>query len=384
MMKVLIVCAAGSIAGKEIVTLELARGLQLSNLDIRLLVSSWGHKDFRQYLTEAGLRYDVLPLGFISATLSLQCLQWTYGQVVRWPALLIGYRALLRTLKPEKVLHTNWQHLLLLFPLLHPRRDLFWVHEVFPNKQQYRSLFRLLSRRLQYFAPVSAAVGESLRRLGIPEKKIRVIHNGLASPDENVERIPNLNEGIRVGIAGQVNRWKGHDDLVQAFGQISTKWPNVELHIYGSGPDDYEHELKRKMAELEIVNKVKWHGFISDRATIFGNLDICVVPSRTEDPLPTVAIEAAIFGVPVIATNRGGLPEIIEDGVTGILVRPEDPDDLAAGIQRLLSNPELRTSMGIQAREHMLRNFSKERFVGEFMSLLEINPAGSKDVLGAT
>jgi glycosyltransferase involved in cell wall biosynthesis len=304
--------------------------------------------------------------------------------MVRWPELLIGYKALLQTLKPEKVLHTNWQHLLLLFPLLHPRRDSFWVHEVFPDKQQYRLLFRLLSRRLQYFAPVSEAVSESLRRLGVPKKKIRVIHNGLASPDEVVERLPNLDDGIRIGIAGQVNEWKGHDDLVEAFGQISAKWPNVELHIYGRGSDDYERELKRKSAKLGVDNKVKWHGFISDRAAIFGNLDICVVPSRTEDPLPTVAIEAAVFGLPVIATNRGGLPEIIEDGVTGILVRSDDPDDLAAAIQRLLASPELRSSMGIRAREHMLRHFSKERFVRDFMSLLEINPACGQDVLGTT
>jgi glycosyltransferase involved in cell wall biosynthesis len=372
-MKVLIVCGAGTVAGKEIMTLELARGLRDCDLDVQVLVSSWGHKSFHQHLVEAGLPFVLLPLGFISATLTLRCLQMTGGQMARWPELLRGYRSLIRALQPTKIVHTNWHHLLVLLPFLRPSRDLFWLHEVIPEKRQYKTLFRMLSRRLQCFVAVSDAVAESLRRIGIPDRKIQVIHNGLTDPSDGLARDSLSNGVIRLGIAGQINTWKGHDDLLEAFGYVSGRWPKTELHIFGRGSEDYEHELRQRVRELSIVDRVTWHGFVANRAAIFSKLDICVVPSRSEDPLPTVAIEAASFGLPVVATRRGGLPEIIEDGITGFLVPSNDPTALAEGIQRLLADPDLRRSMGVKARKHMLQHFSSERFVREFLSLLGVD-----------
>jgi L-malate glycosyltransferase len=369
---VLIICGAGLVSGKEIMTLELARGLKSADLSIHVLTSIWGSPAFFARLEEAELAFNKLPLGFISATLTLQTMEWTYGQLERWPDLLAGYMSLLQTQQPRKVIHTNWQHLLLLLPYLRPDRDLFWVHEVIPDKRQYRLLFQMLNRRLQCFIPVSNAVGESLRRMGIPDQKIRVIHNGLTDPAKGIERSGRSNGRIKLGVAGQINRGKGHDDLLEAFSHVNTRWPDIELHIFGRGADDYEHQLRERLSELELDDKVSWHGFVSDRAAIFNNLDICVVPSRIADSLPTVAIEAAGFGVPVIGTQRGGLPEIIEDGITGILVPPNDPAALATGIQQLLADPQLRLSMGVKARQHMLNRFSRERFINDFLSLLEM------------
>lgn len=369
-MRVLIVSAAGTVSGKEIMTLELARGLQSSDLDVHVLTSIWSNKAFPKQLEESGLPFKILPLGYISATLTRQCLNWTYGQVERWPELLRGYKSLLRTMRPRKIVHTNWQHLLLLLPFLHPGRDLFWLHEVIPDKWQYKLVFRTLNRRLQCFVPVSFAVRESLRRIGIPDQNIKVIHNGLIDPSAGIER-PSIRDNIvRIGIVGQVNRWKGHDDLVDAFRRITIDWPNTELHIFGRGSEAYEHQLRQRLLESRLVDRVMWHGFVSDRATIFNNLDICVVPSRSEDPLPTVAIEAATFGLPVVATRRGGLPEIVADGITGVLVPSDNPAALAQGIEGLLADRDLRLSMGVKARQRMLDHFSSKRFIDEFLLLL--------------
>ncbi|MFL6212864.1 MAG: glycosyltransferase family 4 protein [Blastocatellia bacterium] len=372
---VLIVCGAGIVSGKEIMTLELARGLKSKGQSAHVLTSVWSDEAFPSRLEEIGLPFDRLPLGFISLTLTRQCLNWTYGQLVRWPELLRGYRALLKTQKPRTVIHTNWHHLLVLYPLLRADRDLFWVHDVVPDKRHYKIVFQMLGSRLRRFVPVSNAVAESLRRSGIPEDKIHVIYNGLPDPAIGVERISGSRDAVRLGIIGQVNPCKGHDDLLEAFGQLSAQWPNIEIHIFGHEADDYGQQLRSRSASLGLNERVKWHGYVSSRPAIFSNIDICVVPSRVEDSLPTVAIEAASFGLPAIATQRGGLPEIVKDGVTGILVPSNNPTALATGIERLLADPDLRYQMGLKARQRMLEMFSHERFVNEFLLLLNASPA---------
>lgn len=372
-----IICGAGYVAGKEIMVLELAQGLAERDRSVHLVVSSWNDGDFSRRLTEAKLAFKMLPIGFISITLTLACMRMTLAQIIRWPRLLRGYRDFLRTIRPRKVIHTNWHHLLLLSPFLRPNRDLFWLHEVVPNQRHYRIVFQFLTRRLQCFVAVSHAVSESLQRLGIPDHKIRMIHNGLTDPTGGVERPSVSNGTLRLGIAGQIGAWKGHDDLLDAFGIISPQWPTAELHIFGQGSKDYERQLRQRTTELDIADRVKWHGFVTDRGDIFGSVEIFVVPSRFEEPLATVAIEASAFGLPVVATRRGGLPEIVEDGVTGILVPSENPARLAEAIQRLLADPNLRHAMGARARQQMVEHFSSERFIRDFLTLLESSPSPS-------
>jgi glycosyltransferase involved in cell wall biosynthesis len=378
--KVLIVCSAGIVSGKEIMTLELARGLKASGLDVHVLTSTWGDRTFPLKLEAVGLPFDELPLGFISATLTLQCLEWTYGQLERWPDLLSGYMSLLQTLQPDKVIHTNWQHLLLLLPFLNADRDWFWVHEVMPAKRQYRILFQALNRRLQGFIPVSCAVSESLKRLGISEQQMRVIYNGLNDLALNAQPPSKPDGAIRLGIVGQVNRWKGHEDLFEAFGQIGVQWPNTELHIFGQGSEDYGRQLKRQSIDLGIADQVRWHGYVNDRTAIFQSIDLLVIPSRVEESFGLVAAEAGFFALPMVATRQGGLAEIIEDGITGILVPANDPTALVAGIQRLLVDPGLRFSMGVRARQRMLDHFSNERFINGFLSLLEVQAIDNAEV----
>jgi glycosyltransferase involved in cell wall biosynthesis len=110
-------------------------------------------------------------------------------------------------------------------------------------------------------------------------------------------------------------------------------------------------------------------GYERDKVKIFSELDICVVPSCFGDPFPTVAMEAGVYGLPVVATRCGGLPEIIEDGVTGLLVDPEQPDQLANKIEWLIQNPEAARAMGMAARDRVFNQFTVEKMVEQFESL---------------
>lgn len=370
MRRVGIVCGAGMVSGKEIMALELAAGLKQQGAQVECATAFWGSRDFRERLQDLRIPTHVLRLGFISATLTVDCLRMTSHQLLHWPGLLLNYRRFIRAFEPHRVVHTNWHHVLLLLPLLKPARDIYWVHEIVPDKPQYRSVFRLFERRLGCFVVVSHAVARSLRSTGICPSKIRVIHNGIDDPLGGRLIPPRRHARVRIGIVGQVGRWKGHDDLFEALAIVIESVPSAELHIFGRGTEPYEAYLKAKATALGIGQYVVWHGFVSDRWQIYREMDVCVVPSHFEEPLGMVAVEAAFFEVPVIASRRGGLPEIVLDGETGYLVDTERPGDMAERLTTLLQSPDLRSRMGQRARQRALEHFSQNRMIGAFAEVM--------------
>jgi glycosyltransferase involved in cell wall biosynthesis len=372
MLDTLIICGAGIVSGKEIMALELGEGLTQRGRSVHFITSFWNNGDFPNRLEQLQIPTHILPIGFISATLTKRCLEMTLEQVRRWPSLLWRYANLVRRLRPQKILHTNWHHLLLLLPFLRPERDLFWLHEVVPDLYQYRRVFGWLERRLGVFICVSQASASSLRKIGIDEAKIRIIHNGLIDPADSVGPPEPSSEYLRLGIVGQVNVWKGHTDLLEACALLAHQNSAPELHIFGSGNPVYKAELVRRSSDLGIQARVRWHDYLSDRRLIYSSFDVCVVPSRSQDPLPTTAIEAGFFGLPSVVTRRGGLPEIVEHEVNGLVVEAERPAELAAALSRLIEDPSLRQRLGANARRRAVEHFGRDRFLNEFMAVLNL------------
>jgi glycosyltransferase involved in cell wall biosynthesis len=368
MLETLIICGAGIVSGKEIMALELGEGLTQRGRSVHFITSFWNDGDFPNRLMQLQIPTHILPIGFISATLTKRNLEMTLEQVRHWPSLLGGYSSLVRRLRPQKVVHTNWHHLLLLLPFLRPERDLFWLHEVVPDLLQYRRVFGWLERRLGAFICVSEASACSLRKIGIDEAKIRVIHNGLTDPADSVDPRSLSPERPRFGIVGQVNAWKGHTDLLEACALLVREHSAPELHIFGNGNAVYKAELVRRSLDLGIQERVKWH----DRRLIYSSFDVCVVPSRSQDPLPTTAIEAGFFGLPSVVTRRGGLPEIVEHEVNGLVVEAERPAELAEALSRLIKEPSLRQRLGANARRRAVEHFGRDRFLNEFMAVLNL------------
>jgi glycosyltransferase involved in cell wall biosynthesis len=375
MLETLIICGAGIVSGKEIMALELGEGLTQRGRSVHFITSFWNNGDFPNRLKQLQIPTHILPIGFISATLTKRCLEMTLEQVRRWPRLLWGYSSLVRRLRPQRVVHTNWHHLLLLLPLLRPERDLFWLHEVVPDLPHYRRVFGWLERRLGAFICVSQASACSLRKIGIDEAKIRVIHNGLTDPAGSVDTRSLSPERLRIGIVGQVNPWKGHADLLEACALIAREHSAPEVHIFGNGNAVDKTELVRRARDLGVVELVRWHGFVPDRRDIYGNLDVCVMPSRMTEPFGLSALEAGFFGLPSVVTRRGGLPEIIEHEVNGLVVEAERPAELAEALSRLIKEPSLRQRLGANARRRAVEHFGRDRFLNEFMAVLNLEQA---------
>jgi glycosyltransferase involved in cell wall biosynthesis len=381
--RTIVVCGAGYVSGKEIVAIELARGLINAGHLPYVLVSSWNNGDFLARLENVRLPYELMPLGFIAARLDAKNVKMTAEQLLNWPRLIRSYRKMLKRERPTSIIHTNWHHLLLLWPFLNPARDFFWVHEVFPDTPRYRHFFSRLSRRLAKLICVSNAVADSLKQLGVHPHKVSVIHNGLVDPaDYALKNWQDRPDTLRVGIVGQIGEWKGHLDLFEATALARRNQCNLHLAVYGQGDELFISQLKKTATNLGIFECVSWHGFERDRARIYNQLDVCVVPSRSHDPLPTTAIEAAFFGLPVIATLRGGLPEIVEDGETGFLVDAESPTQIADALVKFARQPDLCERMGQAARKCAVERFSRGRFIADFLHQIDRTAASPRDVGG--
>lgn len=370
-LKILFVCGAGYVSGREIATLNLMEGLKKRGHDVRCVASTWSDGRFQQRLEALAIAHISLPLGFISKTLSWSAIWMSLDQLRRVPGLWVGYRRYAREFKPDVVLQTNFHHTFMLWPLLDSGNTFFHVHDDFPCTGFYRRLFRFLNRRLFAYICVSRYIREMVVRLGIEPEKVHTVYNGIvagnssnadgkAAPVLTAKR--NGSAGVvNLGIVGQIGDWKGHDDFIEALRELRQAGLSFSCTIFGKGQRPYVSALTEKIAAYNLSGQVRQAGFVDNPQEIYPAIDICVVPSRFQEPFGLVAAEAAYFGVPVIATRQGGLPEVVQDGLTGYLVDTKSPGQLAGKLRLLIEDAALRESMGRAARQFASEHFTQAR-----------------------
>lgn len=166
-----------------------------------------------------------------------------------------------------------------------------------------------------------------------------------------------------VGAVGRLTREKGHETLLRALPAVLEAAPDAVLLVVGSGPE--EGALRQLAVELGVAGNVVWAGWRPPRELpgIYAALAVAVVPSISEG-FGLAAAEASAHGRPVVASCAGGLREVVEDGVSGILAAPGDAGALAAAISRLLGDPALARRLGEGGRSRVAGLFSVERFAG--------------------
>jgi glycosyltransferase involved in cell wall biosynthesis len=364
--KILIVCGAGIVAGKEIMALTLGRALREQGCDPEFVTSNWCDREFMRRMDCDNFKYYQVRIGYISLSLRIRALTMTLDQLRYLPSLFFNYFTVITRLSPQVVIHTNLHHAVLLLPFLNPRRDIYWAHD-FVQKEAF--VFRRIAERVGQIVCVSHAVAGSMKAAGVPESKITVIHNGIPVGSGLPTRMKN--GPLRLGIVGQIGSWKGHEDAFDAVSIVADRGISVALKVYGKGNENYIQKLREKAAKLGIVDRVEWCGFVANPKEIFSAIDICMVPSRSPDALPTSAIEACSFGRPVICSWAGGLPEIVEHGATGFVVEPKRPDQLAECIVSFHQDPGLITRMGEAAFARATNEFSLARFTRQFINVIE-------------
>jgi L-malate glycosyltransferase len=204
----------------------------------------------------------------------------------------------------------------------------------------------------------------------IPEKKeMHVVGNGvdiiLFRPD------PTINRDLKTILyTGRLVSRKGLIDLINSATYLVKKFPDVKFVLTGKGP--YKKYLAKKIHQLELEKHFIFHNYVTIDKLIelYQNATLYVLPSYYEG-LPTSLLEALSCGLPCIATNVEGNNELIINGVNGILIPPHEPEKLAAAIENLLCNDDLRNKYSINGRRTVVENYSWDIIAEEYIALYQ-------------
>ncbi|WP_417847615.1 glycosyltransferase family 4 protein [Thalassoglobus sp.] len=179
-----------------------------------------------------------------------------------------------------------------------------------------------------------------------------------------------INKRHRIGVLANFTRVKGHIDFLNAARIILNHGENCEFWLIGEDIDNTgcESEMRQLCEDLKIQEEVHFLGFRSDVPELLNQLDVLVCPSHMET-FGRCLIEAMACEKPVVATRVGGIPEVVNEGVTGFLVPPRSPESLAKEIIKLLHNPELAESMGKAGRERVEKLFTPKAHTDAILSV---------------
>ena len=213
--------------------------------------------------------------------------------------------------------------------------------------------------------------GEALRqelieRLNLSPEQVLSVPTGIdmhvfsraqASPSHDMRAALGLPPDAQVlGMVATLRSWKGHEYLLDAFGQLAARYPQLHVVIAGDGPR--KPSIDAKIQTLAARERVHMLGQRTDVPDILSALDVFVLPSFANEGVPQALIQAMAMELPVVTTQVGAIPELVEDGVTGFVVAPKDTSALVQHIDQLLQQNSLRLDMGRRAREVIAARYS--------------------------
>ncbi len=319
------------------------------------------------------------------------------GRYSRWrdylrvsPALsraLQGGQALSRIVQDEGVAiihaHGIKAHLLsaLLKPVLHV--PIIWHVHDFIGGRRFHRLYRCVAGMVPSLVIAnSRAVADDLG----PDPNVVVVYNGVDLQRFSPIRRSAEGGSYHVGMIGVLAPWKGHGVFLEAARRVSERLENVQFWIVGDeiydtdGHRGYRRRLEEWVREAGLHGRVRFTGFCRDVARVIGGLDIVVHASIEPEPFGRVLVEAMACGKPVIASRAGGVPEIVEHDVNGLLVTPGDVERLADMILRLLNDADERERLGRAGRRRVEERFSLAEQVRRIQRLYEsLWPSGTID-----
>jgi glycosyltransferase involved in cell wall biosynthesis len=256
-------------------------------------------------------------------------------------------------------------------------KKLIW-HEHNIQPPGFRRKFINVMARL--FPDRIIAISNAVRSIysSIPDgPKIKIINNGI---DLTKFHTTKHEQGLRdelnipsdfqvVAITAVLRPWKGQKYFLLAAKEILRNYKKVKFLIVGdevfSKDSGYKDSLKNLTSELGIERDVIFTGFRTDIPRILSEIDILVSTSILPEPFSLIILEAMASGKPVVATRTGGVPEVVEDKLTAILVDPENSEQLSTAILRLLEDTEAAQEMGRAGRKRAEELFSIQRFIGD-------------------
>lgn len=230
----------------------------------------------------------------------------------------------------------------------------------------YTGLNKMALKKFDHYICVSDNFKDMLIGRGFDPKKIHVLYNGI-NTEETIDILPKdaflekhkiiYNGEFIVGIAARLDKVKDHETFIRAAKKVLDENTDIYFLIAGSG--DERNHLEEMAKDFKIEDKVYFLNFVKDKYSFFNAIDVNVLTSISES-FPYVILEAALVGVPTIATRVGGIPQIVKDDVTGYLFDVGDDEALSKHILDLYNDKEKLKMLGSNMKENVEENYSHE------------------------
>lgn len=397
-MRILYLNPSGQLGGAEVFLADALEALRKAYPDWQLEMIVGGEGVFTERVRALGVSVKVKPMPAAIAGLGETAMIGSggLGGMVRMGTMaprlagpMISYiremRRAIREFSPD-LIHTNGlkMHVLGLWAKP-PKIPLIWhVQDFVGERPLMRRVCAAHARYCQGAIAISNSVAEDLLAVCGPKMRVHKMYNvvnaGRFTPQgarldlDSLCGMDAAPEGTtRVGLLGTFARWKGHEVFLKALAKLKhlrLRGYVIGDAIYQTANSQYSRtELAGKALEMGISGRVGFTGFVKDTAAAIRSLDIVVHASTRPEPLGMVIIEAQACGRPVIISRAGGAAEIIEEGLSGLGVPPNDVDGVAAAIETLVRDPERRAAMGQAARRNVETRFEIGTVAGKLREI---------------
>ena len=232
------------------------------------------------------------------------------------------------------------------------------------KKKRYAFITKVLYKYLSNGIIVNAGSIKNhlIKEFRITPDKIEVIHNGIAFNRTSVEKKKSKEAGdsITAGFIGRFHPIKGFSILIDAAKNVIKEYPDIVFLVIGDGRES--NDLKSKINNFGIMKNFQFVGNQKDVQSYISKMDFVILPSKSEG-LPNIVLEAMVCKKPVVATCVGGVPEVVIDGETGIIIEPGDVNALSDSIKKLIDNEDIRKKMGFAAFKRVKEHFSIDKMM---------------------
>ena len=239
------------------------------------------------------------------------------------------------------------------------------------TNQKYIKLRKFYNFFVSHFISVSKDLESWLiETVSIPTQKITQIYNGVNTQRFSIKNRKNQSKNIVIGTVGRLQAEKDQATLIKAFELLKKEntEKEINLHIIGDGPD--REKLDVLVNKMDMTHAVIFHGKCDNIPVLMTELDVFVLPSLGEGISNTI-LEAMSCGLPVVATNVGGNPELVTENISGYLVPSNNPNEMAKAIQQYIDQPELLAKHGQAARERIENEFSMKAMVDNYVKVYD-------------
>jgi glycosyltransferase involved in cell wall biosynthesis len=366
--RILYIHGIGNIGGAERDLLAVVQALNRARWDAQVACPSQG--PLYESLRQAGISLHPLVLS--------PWRKW-FSLFVRWRGVM-RLRELLKQLEPALV-HVNdiwWvPHTIRAVNHLSGRRIPIVTHvrqEIEPEK-----VSRYWLTRVDAVIAISKQVEQALIAGGVASRLVRTIYSGLdlskgGRTEDNYKavrfKLGVSSDAVLLGTVANLFPRKGYDVMLRALPMILKAEPSTQYVIVGTGEREYEQTLRKLSEELGITHCVHFYGFQDPVRPFLEAMDLYVHPARMEG-FGIAVIEAMAAGKAVVATNTGGLPEVVDEGQTGLLVAPDNPEALSAAVVSLLRDKMRRNEMGACGAKSVRERFELKASVAAIEQLYD-------------